>query len=57
VIVGFPGESQKEFEESYDFCRQMEFARIHVFPYSSRKGTRAALMTEQITPEVKNKEA
>jgi len=42
VIVGFPGETDDEFEESYDFCRRMEFARIHVFPYSLRSGTEAA---------------
>ncbi|MDD5703465.1 MAG: MiaB/RimO family radical SAM methylthiotransferase, partial [Dehalococcoidales bacterium] len=39
VIVGFPGETDKEFAETCSFCRNMEFARIHVFPYSPRKGT------------------
>ncbi len=38
VIVGFPGETEKEFEESLEFCRQMKFARIHVFPFSPRPG-------------------
>ena len=33
VMVGFPGETSAEFEESYNFCREMEFARIHVFSY------------------------
>jgi threonylcarbamoyladenosine tRNA methylthiotransferase MtaB len=42
IIVGFPGETEAEFEESYDFCRQMQFARLHVFPYSPRPGTEAA---------------
>lgn len=42
VITGFPGEGDAEFEESYDFCRKINFSRIHVFPYSERIGTDAA---------------
>lgn len=42
VIVGFPGETEAEFGQSLDFCREMGFARIHVFPYSPRPGTAAA---------------
>ena len=53
VIVGFPGETEKEFQESFNFCRQMEFARIHVFPYSPRQGTEAALMSLQVEAKVK----
>jgi len=53
VIVGFPGETEKEFQESFDFCRQMEFARIHVFPYSPRQGTEAALMSPQVEARAK----
>ncbi len=53
VIVGFPGETEKEFQESFNFCRQMEFARIHVFPYSQREGTEAALMSPQVEAKVK----
>ncbi len=53
IIVGFPGETEKEFWESYDFCRQMEFARIHVFPYSSRPGTEAARMLHRVGYKVK----
>ncbi|MFC2020200.1 tRNA (N(6)-L-threonylcarbamoyladenosine(37)-C(2))-methylthiotransferase MtaB [Chloroflexota bacterium] len=53
IIAGFPGETQSEFEESYAFCRQIGFARIHVFPYSARPGTEAATMTNQITDKVK----
>ncbi|HUV56543.1 MAG TPA: tRNA (N(6)-L-threonylcarbamoyladenosine(37)-C(2))-methylthiotransferase MtaB [Dehalococcoidales bacterium] len=53
VIVGFPGETEAEFEESYAFCRQMEFARIHVFPYSPRQGTQAARMPHQVANEIK----
>ncbi len=53
IIVGFPGETDEEFEASYDFCRQMKFARIHVFPYSPRQGTQAALMPEQVKDKIK----
>jgi threonylcarbamoyladenosine tRNA methylthiotransferase MtaB len=53
VIVGFPGESDAEFQETLKFCREMEFARIHVFPFSPRPGTAAAIMTEQISDAVK----
>ena len=53
VIVGFPGETEAEFEESYNFCRQMEFTRIHVFPYSPRPGTEAARMLHRVPDSVK----
>ena len=53
VIVGFPGETDNEFEESYRFCRRMEFARIHVFPFSSRSGTEAAKIPDQIDSKTK----
>ncbi|MFC1946164.1 tRNA (N(6)-L-threonylcarbamoyladenosine(37)-C(2))-methylthiotransferase MtaB, partial [Chloroflexota bacterium] len=43
-IVGFPGETAEEFRAGYEFCREMGFARIHVFPYSPRPGTAAAGM-------------
>ncbi len=55
VIVGFPGESDEEFVESYDFCRQIGFANIHVFPFSSRKGTLAADMDGQSKDDVKKR--
>jgi len=48
VIVGFPGETGDEFKESYNFARQVNFARIHVFSYSPRPGTRAADMPHQV---------
>ncbi|HEY9582530.1 MAG TPA: tRNA (N(6)-L-threonylcarbamoyladenosine(37)-C(2))-methylthiotransferase MtaB, partial [Savagea sp.] len=54
VIVGFPGETEEEFMETYNFIRQYEFAELHVFPYSMRTGTPAARMTDQIPEEVKN---
>jgi threonylcarbamoyladenosine tRNA methylthiotransferase MtaB len=53
IMVGFPGETEEEFEESYDFCRRMEFARIHVFSYSPRQGTQAAQMLHQVSDKVK----
>jgi threonylcarbamoyladenosine tRNA methylthiotransferase MtaB len=53
VIVGFPGETDAEFQETLDFCRQMQFARIHVFPFSSRPGTEAADMPQQVPADVK----
>lgn len=53
IIVGFPGESDAEFEESYSYARQMRFARIHVFPYSPRPGTRAAAMPEHVDDKTK----
>jgi threonylcarbamoyladenosine tRNA methylthiotransferase MtaB len=52
VIVGFPGETDKEFEESLEFCRKIGFARIHVFSYSPRSGTEAAIMPGQVPDKV-----
>jgi len=53
VIVGFPGESEAEFNESLRFVEAMGFARTHVFKYSARPGTLAATMPAQIPPFVK----
>jgi threonylcarbamoyladenosine tRNA methylthiotransferase MtaB len=53
VITGFPGETPEEFERSYDFCRQMSFARVHVFPYSPRSGTEAARLPQPVAANVK----
>jgi threonylcarbamoyladenosine tRNA methylthiotransferase MtaB len=53
VIVGFPAETDAEFEESYNLCRQLDFARIHVFPYSPRQGTQAARLPERVGDGVK----
>ena len=53
IMTGFPGETEVEFEESYDFCRQMEFARIHVFTYSPRVGTHAVQMSGQVKAQIK----
>jgi threonylcarbamoyladenosine tRNA methylthiotransferase MtaB len=53
VIVGFPGETEVEFGESYELCRQMQFARIHVFPYSLRQETEAARLPQKVSAQVK----
>ena len=53
IIAGFPGETDEEFRESYNFCQQMQFARIHVFSYSPRLETDAARMPHQVSTEVK----
>ena len=53
VIVGFPGETEALFEESFAFVSQMGFAKVHVFPYSRREGTPAARMTGQLPMAVK----
>lgn len=54
IIVGFPGETEAEFEETLLFAKSTGFAKIHVFPFSERKGTAAALMPDKITAEIKN---
>ncbi|MEZ6047133.1 MAG: tRNA (N(6)-L-threonylcarbamoyladenosine(37)-C(2))-methylthiotransferase MtaB [Planctomycetaceae bacterium] len=53
VIVGFPGETDAEFEETLEACQQARFIKTHVFPYSQRKGTPAADFAEQVHPEVR----
>ncbi|HWC28795.1 MAG TPA: tRNA (N(6)-L-threonylcarbamoyladenosine(37)-C(2))-methylthiotransferase MtaB [Dehalococcoidia bacterium] len=53
VIVGFPGETDAEFEESYAFCEEMRFAGIHVFPYSQRSGTVAFKLPDQVPDPIK----
>ena len=53
VIVGFPGETEADFEETLDVMRTVQFAKVHMFPYSPRERTRAALYPNQISPEVK----
>ena len=52
IIVGFPGETAADFEESLAFLRKMDFANIHIFPYSPRKGTPAADMPQKIQKPV-----
>jgi threonylcarbamoyladenosine tRNA methylthiotransferase MtaB len=53
VIVGFPGETEDEFSETLDFAGKVGFSEMHIFKFSRRRGTRADLMTPQITEKVK----
>lgn len=53
VIVGFPGETEEEFEQTLRFCQSVGFARLHVFPFSPRETTPAAQMPDQIAESVK----
>ena len=53
IIVGFPGETAEEWQESLDFIDSCQFSHIHIFPYSAREGTRAARMSEQLSTQVK----
>ncbi|MBU3804478.1 MAG: tRNA (N(6)-L-threonylcarbamoyladenosine(37)-C(2))-methylthiotransferase MtaB [Candidatus Cellulosilyticum pullistercoris] len=55
IIVGFPGETDEEFEETVAFVEKVKLAQIHIFPFSPREGTPAAKMKEQIAPEIKEK--
>ncbi|MGI6576811.1 MAG: tRNA (N(6)-L-threonylcarbamoyladenosine(37)-C(2))-methylthiotransferase MtaB [Eubacteriales bacterium] len=57
LIVGFPGETEEEFLETIDFIKSIGFSAIHVFPYSIREGTRAALMDDQLPKSVKDERA
>ena len=57
VIVGFPGETDEDFEDTMRFAKEARFLMIHVFPYSKRKGTIAAQMKDQIAPDVKRDRA
>ncbi|AKL85230.1 tRNA (N(6)-L-threonylcarbamoyladenosine(37)-C(2))-methylthiotransferase MtaB [Bacillus atrophaeus] len=54
VIVGFPGETEEEFMETYNFIKENRFSELHVFPYSKRTGTPAARMEDQVDENVKN---
>ncbi|MFA1820457.1 tRNA (N(6)-L-threonylcarbamoyladenosine(37)-C(2))-methylthiotransferase MtaB [Virgibacillus oceani] len=54
VIVGFPGETDEEFMETYRFIQEIGFSELHVFPFSRRTGTPAARMKEQVEDDVKN---
>lgn len=53
LMVGFPGESDRDFEESLAFCKEMGFSKMHIFRYSLRPGTLAAQRTDQVAPEVR----
>lgn len=57
IIVGFPGETRHDFEESLCFCENMEFSKIHVFPFSAKVGTKAYSMDGQISLREKKERA
>lgn len=52
IIVGFPGETDEEFEDTYKFLKKIKFYKMHIFKYSKRNGTKAAVMKNQIKPEI-----
>ena len=53
IIVGFPGETDEEFNKTFEFLKEIKFYKMHVFPYSKRKGTRAAEMENQVDGNIK----
>lgn len=53
IIVGFPGETEEEFNETYQFLKKINFYQMHIFKYSPRKGTKAAVMPNQIDGNIK----
>ena len=57
VIVGFPGETEEEFQQSLQFVEKIRFSQVHVFPYSPRKGTKAAQMDQQLEKWIKEERA
>lgn len=57
IIVGFPDEDEVDFKESYDFAKKTKLSKIHVFPFSPKKGTAAAKFKEQVESEIKNRRA
>ncbi len=57
IIVGFPGETEAEFEETCAVAREVGFSKIHIFPFSARRGTPAAALPEQLPKQVKQQRA
>lgn len=57
LIAGFPGETEKDFEDTFDFVREIDFSRLHVFTFSRRPGTAAALMDGQVPKQVRKSRA
>ena len=53
IIVGFPGETNEEFNVTYQFLKKIKFYKMHIFKYSQRKGTRAAVMQNQVDGNIK----
>ena len=57
VIVGFPGETDEDFMDTYNYCKNIKFAKIHVFPYSDRNGTVASRMTNKVPRSIAKERA
>ncbi len=57
VIVGFPGETEKLFQDTIDTCRRIGFSKLHVFPFSERKGTAASRMSNKLDGSIKKERA
>ncbi len=57
IMVGFAGETDEDFRESMAFAERTGFAKVHVFPYSIRKGTLAAMRSDQVLPHIKSERA
>ncbi len=53
IIVGFPGETEEEFNKTYEFLKEIKFYKMHIFKYSPRKGTKAAVMQNQVNGDKK----
>lgn len=53
IIVGFPGETEDEFNTTYEFLKEIAFYKMHIFKYSQRKGTKAAVMPNQVDGKIK----
>lgn len=57
LITGFPGETDEEFQQTFDFLKKCRFSFLHVFPYSEREGTAAAARTDQVDPQIRKERA
>lgn len=53
IIVGFPGETEEECNKTYEFLKEINFYKMHIFKYSPRKGTKAAVMKTQVDGNIK----
>ncbi len=53
IIVGFPGETEQEWQESFDYINKISFGHIHIFSYSPREGTKAAVLPDQVSQAIK----
>ena len=52
IIVGFPGETESDFQQTLELCKEVGFSRIHVFSFSARRGTPAEKMSPKIKPQI-----